>query len=155
MLLAMQFRLLIWITFIALCGCSVEDSRTAQRAESGLVGLSQPDLETCLGVPNRIQTFQPRTTILSYDGTSTSSGGLSVTLPVVGGLSFSGGGYCHLVARLDDGKVTAIHYTGETNATFGSEAYCAPLVRSCLEHLPPKTPVASQTPPQSQAIVKP
>ncbi len=135
----------------ALTACSVRDSATARRAESTLVGLAQVDLEGCMGVPNRRDRFG-RTSVLSYDGNSTSTGGMTVTLPIVGGVSFSGGGYCHMNVRLDGGRVTAVHYTGETDAFLSPEAYCAPLVRSCLQTLHPAAPApAPPTPPLNTA----
>jgi hypothetical protein len=39
----------------------------------------------------------------------------------------------HLNVRLDGGRVTAVHYTGEIDAPLAPEAYCAPLVRTCLQ----------------------
>jgi hypothetical protein len=127
---------------LALTACSVRDSATARRAEKSLVGLSEVDLEGCVGVPNRHDLFG-RTTVLSYDGSSTSTGGMSITLPIVGGISFTGGGYCHMNVRLDNGRVTAVHYTGETDAFLSPEAYCAPLVRACLQSLHPAAPAPS------------
>ncbi|HVY13678.1 MAG TPA: hypothetical protein VHB27_00520 [Rhodopila sp.] len=123
---------------LTLAACSVQDSHTARHAETRLVGLSAVDLESCLGVPNRRDTFG-QTAILSYDGSSTSSGGLSLALPIVGDLSFSGGGDCHMTVRLDEGRVSQVRYSGETDATFAPDAYCAPLVRTCLKDLPPQS----------------
>jgi len=120
---------------MALTGCSVRDSLTAIRAEKGLIGLSEVDLESCMGVPNRRDIFN-QTMILSYDGNSTSSGGMSLTLPIVGSINFSGGGYCHMNVRIDSDRVTEVHYLGETDAPMAPEAYCAPLVRSCMKSLP-------------------
>lgn len=146
----MPYRLLsvsvaLALTECALAGCSVVDSRMAQRAETALVGLSEIDLEGCLGVPNRRDTFD-QTTILTYDGSAISSGGFNVTLPVVGGLNFTGGGYCRLTARIDKGRVTSIRYAGEIDAPLAPEAYCAPLVRSCMDHPPPRPPPAAPPP---------
>jgi hypothetical protein len=132
----MLFRLLCLGGLLSMSACSLDDSRMAHQAQSGLLGFSERDLETCLGVPNRKDSFG-QTTILSYDGTSTSTGGVNVTLPVVGGVvSVSGGGYCHLEARLDNDRVTSIRYAGEKDATLAPDAYCAPLVRGCFARRP-------------------
>jgi hypothetical protein len=144
----MRFRQLCYAGAVALSACSVQDSRVAHRAQSSLLGFSERDLETCLGVPNRKDKLD-QTTILSYDGTSTNSGGFSVTLPIVGGLSFSGGGYCHVSIRLDNDRVTSVHYSGETNSTAAPDAYCAPVVRGCFSHPPqraPQAPASNPTP---------
>jgi len=142
----MRLHQLCYAGIIALSACSIQDSRIAHQAQSGLLGFSERDLETCLGVPNRKDRLD-QTTILSYDGTSTSSGGFSATLPVVGGVSFSGGGYCHVTVRLDNDQVTSVHYNGETNATVAPDAYCAPMVKGCFSRPPHRaarpTPVSS------------
>lgn len=41
----------------SLAGCSVEDSHTAHRAENLLLGMTQPDIEACLGVPGQHSEF--------------------------------------------------------------------------------------------------
>ncbi|SKA30543.1 hypothetical protein SAMN02745126_04982 [Enhydrobacter aerosaccus] len=131
-----------------LSGCSLNDSRLAHQAQSGLVGFSERDLDSCLGVPNRRAEFG-QTTILSYDGaSSTSSGGIAVTLPIVGGISFSGGGYCHIIARLENGRVASIRYNGEKDATAAPDAYCAPLVRACFVRVPVRSLTTRVTDPQ-------
>lgn len=86
---------------------------------------ARADVETCLGVPNRRDRFD-RTTILSYDGTSTSSGGMSIPLPQAGGVNF-------------DGRGTSIRYNGEKDGTIARDSYCAPLVRACFGD-PPQAP---------------
>jgi hypothetical protein len=141
----MRLRLLCLGGVLLVAACSLRDSRMAHQAQSGLLGFSERDLETCLGVPNRKDSFG-ETTILSYDGTSTSTGGVNVTLPVVGGgVSVSGGGYCHLEARLDNDRVTSIRYAGEKDATLAPDAYCAALVRGCFAH-PPERASAAEKP---------
>lgn len=149
----MQYRplgtLLLALTATA---CSVRDSHTARDAEARLVGLSGLALESCVGVPNRRDKFG-QTSILSYDGSSTSTGGMSLSLPIIGTISMSGGGDCHMTVRLDEGRVTQVRYSGEIDAPMAPEAYCAPLVRSCLRSLPPPrppvTPTGSAPPPRS------
>ncbi len=146
-------RVLRCILALGPSACAVEDSHVAQLAQNSLVGLSEAELVSCLGVPNRRERFG-QMSVLSYDGSSTSSGGLSLTLPVVGGLSFTGGGNCHLAVRVDSGRVSSIRYTGEVDAPFAPRAYCAPLVRSCVTQPPSPAPVqapAPQAPLGSQA----
>jgi hypothetical protein len=142
----MHLRVLCLGGILLMSACSLNDSRMAHQAQSGLLGFSERDLETCLGVPNRKDSFG-QTTILSYDGTSTSTGGVNVTLPVVGGgVSVSGGGYCHLEARLDNDRVTSIRYAGEKDATLAPDAYCASLVRGCFARLPKRPPAEAASP---------
>jgi len=130
-----HFRLLHFIAIgfsASLCACSVADSRIARRAQSRLLGLREVDLEACLGVPDEHQSFGG-TDVLTYYATSTSS--ISYSLPLVGGIGMSNGGYCHATFRVDDGKVTHVMYSGEKNSTLAPNAYCAPILRTCLIYL--------------------
>lgn len=117
---------------LLLGACAVQDSRIAGRAQSRLLGLSEVDLESCLGAPDQHASFGA-TDVLTYYATSSSS--TSYALPVVGGLALSNGGYCHATFRLDDGRVTRLLYSGEKNATLAPDAYCAPILRTCLAWL--------------------
>ncbi|HUN40568.1 MAG TPA: hypothetical protein VMU81_09780 [Acetobacteraceae bacterium] len=112
--------------------CAVKDSHIARDAESRLIGMSEVDLEACLGAPDQHSTFG-NTDILTYDATSTSND--SYGIPIIGGMSFSNGGYCHATFRVTNGHVTQILYSGEKNATGAPDAYCAPIVRTCMAHL--------------------
>ena len=56
-------------------------------------------------------------------------------MPLIGGYSISNGGYCHATFQLKDGQVTQILYSGEKNQTLAPDAYCAPIVRTCINHL--------------------
>ncbi|MBN9511210.1 MAG: hypothetical protein J0I21_19165 [Alphaproteobacteria bacterium] len=111
----------------------MNDSRIAQRAETRLLGLSDVDLESCLGVADQHAVFG-HTEVLTYYGTSTSSTAVSFA-PVLGGMGLTYGAYCHATFRLDDGRVTRVLYSGEKNATGAPDAYCAPIVRTCLAYL--------------------
>ncbi len=115
----------------------MQDAHIAHTAQTRLIGLSEVDLESCLGVPDQYKSFGA-TDVLTYYATSQSS--MSYSLPVVGGPGFSNGGYCHATFQVSDGHVTRILYSGEKNATFAPDAYCAPILRTCLGFLDtPKT----------------
>ncbi|MEJ1977800.1 MAG: hypothetical protein WDN49_18520 [Acetobacteraceae bacterium] len=117
---------------VLLSGCAIQDSHIAERAQSQLIGMSEVDLEACLGGPDQHNTFGT-TDILTYYATSSSS--LSYSIPVVGGIGVSNGAYCHAIFRLDNGHVTRLLYSGEKNATLAPDAYCAPIMRTCLGYL--------------------
>jgi hypothetical protein len=123
--------------------CAFEDSRIAHDARTRLMGMAEVDLQSCLGVPDQHSTFGT-TNILTYYATSTSSDTWSI--PAVGGFAFSNGAYCHATFQLKDGHVTQLLYSGEKNATLAPDAYCAPIVRTCLEHLASTQPAAGATP---------
>ncbi len=135
---------------LLLSSCAVHDSHIAHDAETRLLGMAEVDLESCLGVPDQHSTFG-NTDILTYYATSTSSDSWSI--PVIGGFSFSNGAYCHATFQVRDGRVTQILYSGEKNATMAPDAYCAPIVRTCVAHLQSAaaaaTPSAAQQPAQS------
>jgi hypothetical protein len=125
---------------LVLTACAVQDSHIAHEAETRLMGMAEVDLESCLGVPDQHSTFG-NTDVLTYYATSTSSDSWSI--PVIGGFSFSNGAYCHATFQLRDGRVTQILYSGEKNATLAPDAYCAPIMRTCLGHLGQTLPVAA------------
>jgi len=115
-----------------LTACAVKDSRIAGRARSQLLGMSEVDLESCIGVPDERQSFGP-TDVLTYYATSTSS--INYSVPLVGGIGFSNGAYCHATFRIDNNRVTRVLYSGEKNATLAPDAYCASISRTCLNYL--------------------
>jgi hypothetical protein len=125
------FRLLR-LAPLLLTACAVEDSHIAREAETRLIGMSEVDLESCLGAPDQHSTFGT-TDILTYYATSTSSDSWSV--PLIGGFSLNNGAYCHATFQVKNGRVTQILYSGEKNATFAPDAYCAPIMRTCIAHL--------------------
>ncbi len=125
-----------------LSACSIHDSHTAMQAQKFLLGMNEVTLETCLGAPDEQATFG-NTQILTYYATSTSSS--SYSIPVIGGISFSNGGYCHTVIRLDNQIVTSVRYTGENRAFAAPDAYCAPTVGDCLANPPARPPAGPAT----------
>jgi len=127
-------------------GCSVHDSYIARSAQSLLLGLPEADLVACLGVPDQHMSFPQAeggpTDVLTWIMTSTST--LSFTPPVVGGFTVSNGGSCRVTIRVDRGVATHVIYSGEKNATGAPDAYCAPIVRSCLAQIEQDSQAASR-----------
>ena len=139
------FRLLR-LAPLLLTACAVEDSHVAHEAETRLIGMSEVDLESCLGAPDQHSTFGT-TDILTYYATSTGSDSWSV--PLIGGFSFNNGAYCHATFQVKSGRVTQILYSGEKNATFAPDAYCAPIMRACIAHLQQTQPAMTQLAPSA------
>ena len=138
------------MALVCLCGaCAVRDARTAAAGRTTLLGMTELELEACLGVPDQHRSFG-NTDILTWYATSTSTSGLSLPLPVpmLGGVSLTGGGggYCHATAKLVGGRVAEVRYTGETDAPLAHDAYCAPIVRSCVRHPEQRTSTAAPPP---------
>jgi hypothetical protein len=117
---------------LLLAACAVNDSHIAQNARVSLMNMSEVALESCLGVPDQHSNFGD-TDILTYDASSSSN--TSYSVPFVGGLGFSNGGYCHATFQLRHQHVTQLLYSGEKNATLAPDAYCAPILRTCLDTL--------------------
>jgi hypothetical protein len=131
----MTLSRLLGLAPLALGACAVHDSRIAQNARTQLLGLSEPALESCLGVPDQYRSFGSMD-VLTYYATSSSSTSLSV--PLVGGIGLSYGGYCHATVTVTHGRVTRVLYSGEKNATLAPDAYCASIVRTCLSTFNPR-----------------
>ncbi len=132
--------LLVGLPLVA--GCAVEDSRIAAEARTRLLGLKEVELVACLGGPDQHSSYAG-TNVLTWYANSNSSIGFSP--PVIGGFSINNGGYCHVTVRTDAGVVSHVIYSGEKNATLAPDAYCAPILRSCMAELraaprPPATP---------------
>jgi hypothetical protein len=77
-------------------------------------------LETCLGLPDQKLT-KGKTTLFTYNANSASN--LSLSVPVVNGVSVAFAGYCHATFRLESGRVTEIHYSGQTD-DMGNKRRC-------------------------------
>jgi hypothetical protein len=119
-----------------LAGCAFNDAWTAHTAQQRLIGWSELELEACLGAPDQHSTFGD-TDILTYVGNSTSNSVISLGLPFIAGMTIGGGGYCHAIFRVREGHVAEVRYTGETNAmlALAPNAYCAPIVRGCVDEV--------------------
>jgi hypothetical protein len=136
----MSLLRLLRLAPLLLTACAVEDSHIAHQAQTKHIGMTEVDLESCLGVPDQHSTFGT-TDVLTYYATSTSADSWSV--PLIGGFSLSNGAYCHATFQVKNGHVTQILYSGEKNATLAPDAYCAPIMRTCLAHLQQTPPGAS------------
>ncbi len=134
---------LLCLVPLLLAACAVEDAHTAHVAQTQMVGMSQVDLESCLGVPDQHATFGD-VDVLTYYTTSSSS--MNYSIPVIGGFGFSNGGNCHATFDLKDGHVVRVLYSGEKNALAATDAYCAPILNTCLDTLNQKQVAAKTTP---------
>lgn len=123
-----DFLSLICLMPLMFSGCT--SMQTAQIAKTSLLGMSELDLEACLGLPDQKIT-KGKTTLFTY--TATAGRTLNLTVPIVNGIGMSFGGYCHATFRLEDGRVTDINYSGDTTTFEGEDSVCAPIVRSCVE----------------------
>jgi hypothetical protein len=115
------------------------NSYEAHKAKNAMVGLSDYNLESCVGVPDqRAQVGNAE--ILTYYDTTTNNG-VNLTLPIVGGgVSLTGSGYCHATFTLIDGRVTRVQYTGDNSQFLAPHSICAPIVDACIPKPPEELP---------------
>jgi hypothetical protein len=110
-------------------GCAYENTLMAARAKTSLVGLSELELETCLGLPDKEAT-KGKTTLLCYNATSARTVNLSI--PIVNGIGVSLAAYCRAIFRLENGRVAGVTYTGDGDPLEGPNSACGALMRACL-----------------------
>jgi hypothetical protein len=112
--------------------CSIDRSKTAEQAETKLIGMSRAEIYRCAGLPHREATLGG-TQYLTYDNRLTSSNAL--TLPFVGGgLTQGNDNYCRTTITLDNDKVSSVNYAGATGAFYAGLAQCAYTVEACVKH---------------------
>lgn len=117
-----------------LVGACTAGYDVAEKGRKFIVGMDSATLQSCAGIPTRTTRLDPRTELYSYENKYQETGGIQITLPIIGG-GFKAGGsgaYCHAIVRLVDGKVVAVNYTGDNDEMIGREGVCAPIVRGCL-----------------------
>jgi hypothetical protein len=106
----------------------------ATEGRRAVVGMDADTFQACAGIPSRTKRLDERTELLSYELKNENTGGVEVSVPIVGG-GFkigSSGSYCHAIVRVVDGKVAELNYTGDNDDVVGKEGVCAPIVRGCL-----------------------
>ena len=110
-------------------GCALENTLMAERAKTSLVGMSELDLETCLGLPDK-EAKKGKATLLSYNATSARTVNLSI--PIINGIGVSVAGYCRATFTLENGRVAGVTYTGDGDPLVGENNACGGLMRACL-----------------------
>ncbi|WP_338663610.1 hypothetical protein VQH23_00275 [Pararoseomonas sp. SCSIO 73927] len=130
---------------LLLAACGYADSRLAHQAQLDMQGMTATDLQACAGIPDRTKQLDPRTELFSYALKNESTGGVQVTLPVIGGdITLGGSGNaCTATFRLTDGRVSGLFYTGNNDRPVGQDGVCAMIVRGCMRRpMPSMAPVA-------------
>ena len=106
----------------------------ARQGRQLVIGMDASALQSCAGIPTRIAQLDPRTQLWSYENKYERTGGLEITLPIIGGGIAAGGSgsYCHALVRIVDGKVAGVTYTGDNDDFIGRDGVCGPIFRGCL-----------------------
>ena len=100
------------------------------RARRDLVGMERSDLIACAGVPDNRETL-PDDEVLQWRQDQPVQGPLMLKTPFSVEFDLGGHGTCHLVARLRQGRVVQVEYTGPSATLAGPYAACRPLVLAC------------------------
>ncbi|MCZ0735438.1 hypothetical protein [Phreatobacter sp. AB_2022a] len=120
-----------------LSGCGAYEARLAQFARYRLAGLSQGDIRMCAGMPNSTAP-DGRGEIWMYEHGGTTPGGMvapGLSVPTPTGpvsIGVATDGYCRVQIRFVDGKLVEVDYAGQTSIGAARDAFCAPIVQSCL-----------------------
>jgi hypothetical protein len=114
--------------------CATAGHDVAEKGREVVLGMNAETFQACAGIPTRTKQVDPRTEILSYEIKNENTGGVEISVPVVGGGFKLGrsGSYCHAIVRVVEGKVAEVNYTGDNDDIVGKEGVCAPIVRGCL-----------------------
>ena len=115
------------------CACASGHS-VATDGRRAVLGMNADTFQSCAGLPTRTKRLDERTEIFSYELRNENTGGVEVSVPVVGGGFKIGksGSYCHAVVRVVESRVAELNYTGDNDDFVGKEGVCAPIVRGCL-----------------------
>lgn len=130
----MTRSVLVLLLVAFLVGACASGHSVATDGRRVVLGMNADTFQACAGIPTRTKRLDERTELFSYELKNENTGGVEVSVPVVGGGFKIGksGSYCHAVVRVVDGKVAELNYTGDNDDFVGKEGVCAPIVRGCL-----------------------
>jgi hypothetical protein len=143
---------------LTLASCGYGDSRMAHQAQINMVGMTLADLQSCAGVPDRASKVDDRTEVLTYVLKNDATGGLEMTLPIIGSGYKIGGGAsnCNAHFRVVGGRVAGLFYSGNNDRPPGTDGVCAPIVRGCMRRAQASmVPLTRETEAQSSAYHQP
>ncbi|MBE7730211.1 hypothetical protein [Komagataeibacter sp. FXV3] len=151
-----------------LAGCGYTDSRTAHRAQLAMIGMNSTDVQSCVGIPDKIKKIDDHVQIFEYSRTlnipSTNDSTfvplqtlVNLTETTVGGA----GKTCVADIRIEDDKVVDLHYSGDDDEIIGSDGVCSIVTRGCvrkpvasMRHVKrgPLGPISAFHPPRTPAV---
>jgi len=124
------------LALLAITACTPAHE-VARQGRHLVIGMEATALQACAGIPTRTAQLDPRTQLWSYENKYERTGGLEITLPIIGGGIAAGGSgsYCHALVRIVGGRVAGVTYAGDNDDFIGRDGVCAPIFRGCLrEH---------------------
>lgn len=122
------------LSLILLAACGYSDSRMAHEAQISMMGMTASDLQSCVGIPDKTKRLDARTELLSYVLKNDTSGGVELTLPVIGGGYTLGGSgtSCTATFRITDDRVSGLFYSGNNDRPVGQDGVCSHIIRGCM-----------------------
>jgi hypothetical protein len=76
---------------LLLVGACATGHEVARKGRQLIIGMDASALQDCAGIPTRTKQLDPRTELYSYENHYEHTGGVQITLPIIGG-GFSVGG---------------------------------------------------------------
>lgn len=113
------------------CVCALFMSGCAGKPQ-GLIGITEPDLYSCAGVPDSYVDLGDRV-IMEYKQTQDVQGPLSLKGPFSLALDLGGKGTCNAIFTIKGNVVTGVSYSGPSRTLMGGYAACVPLVKGCVK----------------------
>src|SRR4051794_14701118 len=103
-----------WPVVLLIAACATGND-VAKKARQFIIGMDSRTLQSCAGIPTRTSALDSRTELYSYENHYERTGGMQITLPIIGGGIQAGGSgsYCHAIVRVVDGRVAGVNYTGD------------------------------------------
>lgn len=114
---------------LVLAGCG---TLQAYRARTALLGATEPDIVSCMGVPAEKQYLGRDQAVLQWDYAQTGTD-LDFEFGLYS-LRLGRPGLCHAAIRFDHGLVRAVHFTGAAITPTDPDSICGRLVHDCLYH---------------------
>ncbi|WP_239020105.1 hypothetical protein [Novacetimonas maltaceti] len=127
------------LPLVGLAGCGYNDSRTAHRAQLAMIGMKADDVQSCVGIPDKIKQLNPNVQIFEYNRTlnipSTNDSTFiplqsitNLTETTLGGA----GKTCIADIRIENDEVTDVHYSGDNDKIIGTDGVCSIVTRGCV-----------------------
>lgn len=127
-----------------LSGCGYYSSHLAHKAQSTMIGMTEVDMQACVGIPDKSKVIDKHVTIYEYQrGRNIAAAATSTLIPVQSVqniFSDMGGGdgkSCVADFRVVDGKVQDVYYSGDNDMLIGTDGVCATVVRGCIRRRVP------------------
>lgn len=122
-----------------LTGCGYTDSRTAHRAQLAMIGMKSDEVQSCVGIPDKIKKLNDNVQVFEYVRTiNVPSANDSTLFPLQTIVNLTettlggAGKTCIADIRLENDTVTDLHYSGDNDEIVGTDGVCSIVARGCI-----------------------